>query len=224
MQYNHTQNPVQDAGKIVGETLKRHLDEGERVTWLLSGGSGKGVAHAALPYLSDANLENLYISLTDERFGPVGHPDENWQQLLDEGFSAPGASLYRPLKDVDAETTAKDFGDWLGEQCAESDFCLAIFGMGTDGHTVGIKPQSPAFTANSLAVAYAGEDFERITMTPAAFSCVNQAVIQVSGSDKKDALRKLLRDSPAPTDQPAQLLKTIPKIALYTNIPEEELS
>ena len=60
MQYNHTQNPVQDAGKIVGETLKRHLDEGERVTWLLSGGSGKGVAHAALPYLSvSARLDTL---------------------------------------------------------------------------------------------------------------------------------------------------------------------
>ena len=31
--------------------------------------------------------------LTDERYGPVGHPDSNWSQLLQKGFDLPQAKL-----------------------------------------------------------------------------------------------------------------------------------
>jgi 6-phosphogluconolactonase/glucosamine-6-phosphate isomerase/deaminase len=206
----------------VADAVKKHLEGGNRVLLLLSGGSGIAIAIEASKMLQNIDLSDLSVSLTDERYGNIGHKDENWQQILDFGFKLPGANLYRPLINQDINQTTTAFAKWLKQQLDKSDYKIGIFGIGSDGHTAGVKPRSPALDSKDLTSSFVGDDFDRITITPAAIRQLNEAIVQASGVDKQSTIHELMHASILISKQPAQILKMIPKVALYTNIKEEK--
>jgi len=224
MNYVYTDKPIELAADHVADVLKEHLSNGERVLWLMTGGSGIAISVLASKKLEDTDLSNLFVTLTDERFGLLGHKDENWQQLLDMGFDLPSANLYRPLIGENTVSTATKFADWLDEKLEIADYSIGLFGLGTDGHTAGIKPHSPAVTASGLAVSYKGDDFERVTIGFSVIRQINEAILQVSGDDKRKVLHELIFDTLALDTQPAQILKEIPNLTIYSNNPKEEQS
>jgi 6-phosphogluconolactonase/glucosamine-6-phosphate isomerase/deaminase len=205
------------------KTITEHLRSGERVLWLLSGGSGAKVCLEVAKRLKVEPLEKLFVTVSDERYGNIGHADENWQQLLDAGFMLPGATLYRPLQGLDREETTKQFGAWLEMHIKEADYSIGLFGIGPDGHTAGIKPFSPAAESDAWAAAFTGEDFERITMTFPAIESLDEAVIQAMGAEKASTLNQLLRTQVEYAAQPAQVLKSVKKSTLYTDYKEDSL-
>lgn len=217
MEQRYDSNPVQASAEHLARTITEKLANNKKVFWFLSGGSGINVVIEAARQLAGQDLHNLFVTLTDERYGPVGHPDENWQQLLDGGFDLPGANLYRPLIGEDQITTANRFGAWVSQHMAEAHYSIGLFGIGSDGHTAGIKPHSSAVTANAWTEYFQGDDFERITITLLPISQLNEAVTQVSGPDKLPVLVSLLGETVSVVDQPAQALKHIPISTLYTD-------
>lgn len=217
MKYIYSDKPVEMAAAAVADVIRKHIFDGERVLWLLSGGSGAAVALNTSKELMDLDLSRLFVSMTDERFGEVGHKDENWQQLLDAGLQLPGANLYRPLTMQDVEKTTADFNDWLSEQLKKADYKIGIFGIGTDGHTAGIKPHSRAVTSPNLASSFVGDDFERITITFNTIKQLDEVIIQASGPDKKPIIDSLLHKNIPLDNQPAQILKQVPTATIYTN-------
>ena len=223
MDYIYNSKPVEQAALATVGILREHLYKGERVLWLLSGGSSLEVATIASKSkrLKDIDLSKLYVSMTDERYGPIGHNDENWQQLLNSGFDMPGANLYRLLIGQDIESTTAAFNNWLETQFAAADYKLGIFGLGVDGHTAGIKPHSSATESIDLAVSYKSNDFERITISFFAIEQLDEAVIQASGDSKQLIVNQITYDGFPLKDQPAQILKKIPLTTLYTNIRKE---
>lgn len=202
------------------QTLLTHIHDGEHVVWLLSGGSAIDTAVAVSRSLADHDLSKLSISLVDERFGPVGHADENWQQLLDRGFKLEGAELYRPLRNLERTATAQAFSDWLQAHITDADYSIGLFGIGADGHTAGIKPHTSATAASGWATDFAGEDFERVTMTFSAIKSLDEVVIQALGTDKAPVIERLLHSDISPDDQPAQVLKSVKKSTLFTDYKE----
>ena len=221
MNYRHISNlkPVAD---YMADALLHHLTSGQRVSWLIGGGSGIDISLQVAASLREAgvSLANLSVTLTDERYGALGHTDENWQQLLDRGFSLPGAKLYRVLNGQDRATTTHQFSAVLHALLDDTDYSLGFFGIGADGHTAGIKPGSPAVTAEDYAAAFTGPDFERITMTGPAIEQLNEAVIYAVGADKQPVLHQLLTETVPVNDQPAQLLKAVTKSTLFTDLKE----
>jgi 6-phosphogluconolactonase len=94
---------------------------------------------------------------------------------------------------------------------------VGIFGIGTDGHTAGILPESPAVKVkDSLLTSYEGPDFYRITVTPAFIERVNAAILYAKGEEKARVLRTLLQDEP-PERVPAQLLKKAGQFTIFHN-------
>jgi 6-phosphogluconolactonase/glucosamine-6-phosphate isomerase/deaminase len=223
MRYIYTPSPIDAAAKDLAKLLKKHLLKGERVLWLLSGGSSIPIAVSAGRELKGIDLSKLYVSLTDERFGKLNHIEENWKQLLDEGLDLPGANLYRPLTGRGIQKTTELFSTWLTEQFANADYKVGIFGLGADGHTCGIKPESTAVSATNLATSFLGDDHERITITFPAIKQIDEAIIQASGGGKRGIISDLLNKVLSLKEQPAQILKAIPKSALYTDIKKEDL-
>lgn len=217
MEYLPSDDPITAAAEHLARVIKDHLDTGDQVFWLLSGGSGIKVVLKTAQLLTGVDLSRLSATLSDERYGAVGHIDENWQQLLDGGLNLPGATLYRPLVDQDRTTTTDEFGAWIMQQMTTAHYKIGLFGIGSDGHTAGIKPHSDAVKTTAWAESFTGDDFERITITPLTISQLDEAVIQASGSDKIPALKTLLYDSIDIADQPAQILKSVPKCTLYTD-------
>jgi 6-phosphogluconolactonase/glucosamine-6-phosphate isomerase/deaminase len=217
MEYAYSSNPVQSAADHIATAILAKLAENKRVLWFLSGGSGIKVVLEVARQLAGHDLHNLSVTLTDERYGAIGHPDENWQQLLDQGFSLPGATLYRPLINEDSITTTNRFGAWIAQHMADAHYSIGLFGIGSDGHTAGIKPHSSAVTANAWTDYFQSDDFERITITLLPISQLNEIVVQASGADKLPVLQSLFTQSLSVIEQPAQALKTAPRATLYTD-------
>lgn len=223
MNYVYTDNPIEDSARAVSESILKQLSAKKRVLWLLSGGSGSAIVTLASKYLRDHNLSNLSATMTDERYGPVGHKDENWQELLDSGFELPKANLYRPLIGEDRNKTTLALEKWLDTQIKNSDYIIGVFGIGEDGHTAGIKPGTPAVSSSGLVTSFIGDDFERITITFNMIKKVDEAVIQASGTNKRSIINNLLHGIVPLNQQPAQILKIIPQTTFYSDNKREDL-
>ncbi len=223
MQYIYSSHPTLDAATALATNITTHLRYGKRVLWLLSGGSSIDVAIKAQALIpTDTDLTNLYVSLTDERFGELNHADENWSQLIAAGLNLPGAHLYRPLLGKDIDSTTQFFNNWLGEQFSAADYKIGIFGIGTDSHTAGIKPGSEPVDLQDYAYFFTGVDFERITISSLAIKRLDEVIIQASGADKFDTLNQLLHDDYPVHTRPAQILKSVKLASLYTDQKIEE--
>lgn len=189
------------------------------VTWLVPGGSNIAIVVEVAKHLAGAPLKNLRVTLTDERFVPLGDSDENWQQLVEAGFNLPDAVLYRPIQaDVSGSETAAQFGRVLEDFLTSSDFKIGFFGIGSDGHTAGIKPHSFAMDTSQFAEYFASDDFERVTMTPRAISLLDVVVAYANGDNKRPTLEALLHDDLPLADQPAQSLKKARQSLLMSDL------
>jgi 6-phosphogluconolactonase/glucosamine-6-phosphate isomerase/deaminase len=199
----------------LAETLTRHVAAGERVLWLVAGGSAIGVAADVARRLSGQPLESLTVSLTDERPGPVGHPDSNWRGLTEAGFALPGAHLMPVLTGADTAADTAAFGRFLAKQLEAADFRLGLFGIGPDGHTAGLPAQNAA-PSTDLAAYYEAGPFHRISSTPAAIGRLDEAVAYVMGENKHTQLDRLQSDLPS-AEQSAQALKLVPKLTIFND-------
>lgn len=215
MEFKTTRDPnvVVD---YISQRLIEALAAGKKVLWLVPGGSAIDIAVKVSDRLQGQDLSRLRISLTDERYGPPGHQDSNWQQLKEAGFLLSGAQLYPVLNNQDQTSTAQKFARWLDTELRNCNYKLGFFGIGPDGHTSGILPDSPAVTESSLACAYDGGAFQRVSTTPAAISQLDEAVVYASGEAKWPVLKQLADDLPL-NEQPAQVLKTVPKLTVFTD-------
>jgi 6-phosphogluconolactonase/glucosamine-6-phosphate isomerase/deaminase len=204
----------------VSERIAQQLEGSRKVLWLVSGGSAIAITVSAAQLLAEHDLGNLTLSLIDERYGPPGHKDSNWEKLMAAGLHLPGATLRPVLTGASQSQSANDFQDFLREQFETSDAAIGLLGIGPDGHTSGILPHSPAITAGGLAFAYDGPDYRRITTTTAALAMLDEAVVYAAGAAKWPVLDRLETTLPAAV-QPAQVLKSLPKLTIFTDRPQK---
>lgn len=205
------------AAQYLAKHIAARLTAGQNVLWLISGGSSLAIAAATASRLAGQDLANLTVSLIDERYGQPGHPDSNWYQFEQTGAKLPGATLHPVLTGKNQADTAGEFADFLEIQLKTADYRLGLLGIGPDGHTAGILPHSPAVTTTTnLTCAYEGPDYKRITITPTALARLDEAVVYANGSSKWPVLDQLETNLP-PAAQPAQLLKVIPKLTIFTD-------
>jgi 6-phosphogluconolactonase/glucosamine-6-phosphate isomerase/deaminase len=199
------------AEKIIGE-----LKNGS-VLWLIPGGSSIPVAAEAAKEISAADHSKLMVTLTDERYGPVGHPDSNWKQLLDTGFSLPQARLVPVLSGQARFETTIAWGNTLHELLARADYVLGFFGIGADGHIAGMLPHTAPLESDEFTDSYAAEKFERITITPSVIPCIDEVVAFAAGENKWPVLSRL-REEVDVAENPVQLLKTVDTFTLFTDL------
>lgn len=195
--------------------LREKLSDGSKVLWLVPGGSAIAVAVKVAQGLQNSDLTNLTVTLTDERYGPVGHEDSNWHQLHHAGFHLPGATMVPVLHGHSVQETTTEFARHLQEYCQGAAYCVGFFGLGPDGHTAGILPASPAVTADEWACSYQA-NFLRVTMTPPAIAALDEAVVYAMGEAKRRPLEQLQQDLPT-SQQPAQALKKVPKLIIFND-------
>lgn len=209
---------TEPVGKYLAGLITAQLADGRSVLWLVSGGSAIAAAVAASWEMRGKDLSKLTVSLIDERFGPVGHPDSNWTQLMAAGLDLSGATLQPVLTGVGPAEAAEAFENFLASKFAAADYHIGLLGIGPDGHTSGILPHSPAVTAPGLVCAYDGGSFQRITTTPFALSKLSEAVVYAVGEPKWPVLDRLETDLRI-ADQPAQALKAVTKLTIFTDRP-----
>ena len=213
----YRQLPQSEVAGLVASHILARLEQGQRVLWLLSGGSGGKVCLEASQMLVGHDLSCLYVTMSDERYGPLGHPDENFAQLTESGLSLPGATLYRPLDGSSREQATERFAEWLATTSANVDHRFAVLGIGEDGHAAGIKPSSPAVTSTALAASFDGEDFQRITVTPKFMRTLDAAIVQAYGAPKHAVIEQLLTGEDDVESFPASVIRDIPNVIVCSD-------
>jgi 6-phosphogluconolactonase len=179
-----------------------------RFTVALSGGSTPrgmfnllaGEKFASLPW------SKFYFFWGDERHVPPDNPDSNYRMAYEALLSkvpVPKENVLRvPTENKDADSAARVYEETLknffklrpGEVLR---FDLILLGMGPDGHTASLFPDSVALQEDErLVVANWVEKFKtfRITFT---YPVINNAVcvmFLVSGEDKAPALHEVLEN------------------------------
>ncbi|HWZ65378.1 MAG TPA: 6-phosphogluconolactonase [Patescibacteria group bacterium] len=202
----------QRATEHIASVINRKLSDGMRVLWLVSGGSAVGVAVRVRQKL--ASTTKLTVMQVDERYGPVGHSDSNWQQLLDKGFVTSGIKCRPILLGKDFAKTTLEYNRALTIAYFVADFAIGLFGIGSDGHTAGILPGSSAVSNTNLVASFQAVDYQRITITPTAIAKLDLAVAYVADHEKFNTLQDLQAELPI-FKQPAQALKLAKEAYVY---------
>lgn len=219
--------PVEEAVEAVTAALSSALARGEKVLWLVSGGSNIKPEVAIMEQLrltvADV-LPNLTILPIDERFGPKGHENSNAAALRTAGFNPGAATWYDILDDADNLAATTDAYNQLAARLLDqADTVVAVCGLGADGHTAGILPHSPALTGASFtAFSYEWSDFTRLTLTPAALKRCNTVFVLAYGVTKQTALETLASRTSDTATTPALLLWDISDTTVYNDSIETE--
>jgi 6-phosphogluconolactonase/glucosamine-6-phosphate isomerase/deaminase len=194
------------------ETLDSLFKKYNRILWVITGGSNILLVAKIMKQVSDEDSAKLAMILSDERYGPVGHPDSNLQLLYEAGFDPKKATIVPVLRSgLSLSETTKLYGEALQTAFEAADYSLGLFGMGIDGHVAGILPGSTAVTtAKKWSYGYDTDQFVRITMTPFAISHLSEAVLIALGEPKKRPVLESLKKQLSAKVQPAQLLKKVP--------------
>ena len=202
--------------------IKTHLDKGEKVLWLVPGGSAADLAVKAASQIDKAASSRLFITLTDERYGPPGHKDSNWQQLMDKGFGVDGATLAPVLDGTSLHRNAMSYSNMLIKLIGETDFSIAFAGMGADGHIFGIKPRSPSVNSGDFVDGYEWEDYDRLTPTFKFLRKLDEIIIYAAGKEKWPQFQRLDK-AVEPEIQPAQFLKRLKKVIILNDYKGDSL-
>jgi 6-phosphogluconolactonase len=148
--------------------------------------------------------DKIYFFWGDERHVPPDHPDSNFRMANEALLSkvpVPAANIFRiPAENPDAsaaaqayeETLRKFFGLGAGEFPR---FDLILLGIGPEGHTASLFPETAALQEKSrLVVANWVEKLKanRITMTLPVFNAAREVAFLVSGTDKAPIVHEAL--------------------------------
>jgi 6-phosphogluconolactonase/glucosamine-6-phosphate isomerase/deaminase len=221
-----TTTSIEEAGSFIASSILKQLKLGKQVLFFVTGGSSIAVGAKVSEFLRNNGeqdlIKNFTIMMTDERYGPLDHKDSNWYQLMQKGFSLPDAKLIPILDGGDRVSTTLKFNTNLSQELIddkEARYKIGLFGIGADGHTSGILPESGAVDSPDLAYGYDTLTFSRITITPKVIEQLDEAVVWVQGEEKWGVVKDLLEKNIEIIKQPAQILKKVLKLTIFTDYP-----
>jgi 6-phosphogluconolactonase len=180
-----------------------------RFTVALSGGSTpKGLFqvlstkdHDLLPW------DRMFFFFGDERHVPPDSPESNYRMAKENLFSkvpVPEVNIYRiKAEDEDANRAAAEYEKTLREFFGLPEgqvprFDLILLGMGPDGHTASLFPETSALHETAkLVVSNWVPKFTsyRITFTTTLLNAAGQVNFLVAGADKAAALKAVLESN-----------------------------
>jgi 6-phosphogluconolactonase len=191
-----------------------------RFSAALSGGSTPGRLYRLLaeePYLTQIPWAEVHLFWGDERCVPPGDPGSNFagaEEILISRVPIPAENVHRVHGELEPGRAARVY-----EQALQDFFCgpharfdLVLLGLGEDGHTASLFPDSPVLAETKRLVAeaaamYQDRPAQRVTLTLPALNSARQILFLVSGSAKADVVRAALEGDgeqlPARLIQPA---------------------
>ncbi len=182
-----------------------------RFTVALSGGSTPKALYSLLASnYADFVWNRVFLFFGDERHVPPTDPESNYR-MVEESLLAkiaiPAENVFRvPAENPDASAAAADYEAQLRKffQVNSGEFPrfdLILLGMGPDGHTASLFPNSQALDEQSrLVVAnwVAKFNTHRITLTFPVLNRAAEVMFLASGADKAEMLHQVLEEKNTP--------------------------
>ena len=214
---------VPDAAEIARAAVERIVaaanraaEEGRTFSIALAGGSTPKALYELLAtdaYKSRIVWPRVEVFFGDERTVPPDHKDSNYRMAREALLSkvpVPGDNVYRMAGERDPNTAAKEYGQMLKEKFGDGGIDLVLLGMGDDGHTASLFPETEALneTKHRCVANYVPKlNTWRLTLTAPFINRSAQVILLVSGASKAQRLQEVLEGAPDPRRLPVQLIK-----------------
>lgn len=205
-------------------TCRRSIEDHGAFYVALSGGSTPKTVYSLLasaPYSDKVDWEKVWLFWGDERSVPPTNPDSNFKMAMDAGFAKlpiPKDQIFRMKAEANIEINALSYESSLKEVLQGRPLDLVILGMGEDGHTASLFPQTEALkTKNRLVAAnfVPQKNTWRMTLTYEAINSAKNIAIYVIGSAKKDTVKEVFQSEEDFERYPIQLIGTKENKALW---------
>ncbi len=238
---------IPEGAQQLAALILKYLNEDKKVLWLVCGGSNMPISVEVLNLMKaelDKEgkryiLKNVTVTLTDERYSSINHPDSNWRQLREAGFDFDAVTSMPVLIGKSLVETTKMFGVNLRDAWSNNDVVIGQFGIGPDSHIAGVLPRTIGVSNPGTVVSYDAGKFKRVTITLATIAKLDHAYAFVYGESKREAINGLvgnlngatiaedgdkqnLHDSESSEAtfeaQPAQILKKVKDAVVYSDL------
>jgi 6-phosphogluconolactonase len=205
-----------EAAERVIAAARRVADEGRTFSIALSGGSTPKTLFELLatdPYKSRVDWAKVEVFFGDERTVPPDHKDSNYRMAREALLSKvpiPGDNVYRMAGERDPNTAAREYGQVLKEKFGDGGIDLVLLGMGDDGHTASLFPETEALneTKHRCVANFVPKlNTWRLTLTAPFINRSAEVIFLVRGASKARRLQEVLEGSPNPRRLPVQLIK-----------------
>lgn len=214
----NTDSLAKAAADYIIALSKQTIKDNGRFTWALSGGSTPIHLFKLLAiedYQKKIDWKNVYIFWSDERYVPASDEDNNSFQaqknLLNE-VPIPSENIFAIPVHLPLKKAAKYYEQTL-KQFFKSEtpvFDLVMLGMGSNGHTASLFPETEILKEKTALVAsvFVEEvNMDRITFTAPFINQAKHILFLVAGADKASMLAKVFEEKKHPQLYPAQLIK-----------------
>ncbi len=218
----HGEELAREAADFVVWLGEQAIARHGRFRLALSGGSTPKALHGLLAGPAFANLldwSRVAFFFGDERCVPPDHADSNFRmanETLLKPLKIAQDRVFRMRGEDTPEQAARHYEDSIRKEFgvaapAWPSFDLILLGLGDDGHTASLFPQTQALSERqSLVVPNQAPQGtkQRLTFTAPLINHAQAVVFLVSGAGKAPAVKAVLEDRAAdPKKFPAKLVQ-----------------
>lgn len=204
------------AAEIFVATANEAIKIQGRFSIALSGGSTPKALFELLarePYVSQIEWQHIHVFWSDERCVAPEDEQSNYRmanEALLKRVPIPQTQIHRMHGEDEPQMAAKNYEQELIAhfKSDEPRFDLILLGMGDDGHTASLFPNTTAIDENKkLTAAPFVDKFKthRLTFTFKTINAAAKIVFLITGASKAETLKAIL--SVAKKDLPASLVK-----------------
>lgn len=217
------------------EVAQEAIDQRGQFYVALAGGSTPKAIYQELALPKNAkrvDWTKVTLFWSDERCVPPDNNDSNFKMAMDSGFSklpVPLNQIHRMKGELAPEASADEYDHTIQRIVPGGIFDLTMLGMGEDGHTASLFPETEALNVigrETVANYIYNKGVWRLTLT---FDCINRSrhiTINVMGAGKAEMVKKVFTDPFEPFHLPVQQVGTEyhPALWILDNEANSELS
>ena len=204
------------AANIFVEQAAGSIAEHDRFLIALNGGNTPTRLFQLLAeeYKDKVNWNKVHVFWGDERCVPPDDPGSSYGQARDALLShvpIPDSNVHRVNTSLSPVEAAKDYSYTLSSFASPPldvpRFDLIYLGMGEDGHTASLFPNSTVHATETVVPVtahYQDRPANRVTMTQLVFNQAHKIVFMATGEKKAVTLAEVLSDRYNPAQYPAQ--------------------
>ncbi|NCO75136.1 MAG: 6-phosphogluconolactonase [Cyanobacteria bacterium] len=206
---------ITEATPLIINKIKDAIAKNDICTIALAGGSTPKPIYEAI---AEENLpwDKIHIFWGDERYVLPNHPDSNEKMAREswlDKVNFPVNNIH-PMPTMsnnpqtDADKHNQELLDFFGITSGFPTFDLILLGMGDDGHTASLFPQTKALEVRDRLITMGNkEDSLRLTFTVPLINQANCVIFLVSGSNKQDALQQVFSETGDSNQYPSKLIQ-----------------
>lgn len=219
--FDHTVDLFRNSAEKIVSIADEAIQNNGHFNLVLSGGSTpKGVYSvlADAAFKKKIRWEKVHVFWGDERSVVSTHPDSNYRmakETLLDASGIPRGNIHRMAGEEDPMLAAQQYEDDIKDFFKVDDgsfppFDLILLGLGEDGHTASLFPDSEALTVRDRFVVdnYVKKlNTHRITFTFPLINRARNVLFLVSGSAKSKIVKQVLENTGPEKLFPSQMVQ-----------------